>query len=299
MIERDFMSETEYQRLAGLIQSEFGILLKGDKRLTLHARISHRLAVLDLGSYKEYCEYIAADQTGEELYTLASHITNNETYFFREKKQFDMLAELLPDIKREKGRSNENHLRILSLASSTGEEVYSLNITLQETGLFFWGWDVSLTGIDIDRTALRMAQSATYSDNSLRGVNGNEKIIQKYFKGSEGRYVLKRVVASNVMFRHGNLLDPEAYAGLENTDIIFCRNVLIYMSDEAVEKIIVNIYNCLSDTGYLFIGISESLIQRTNLFIPEYRNGVVVYRKKRQYRIGAEAGSWKRPEGMP
>lgn len=274
------MNETEYQLLSGLIRKEFGIHLKGDKRLTLHTRISHRLTVLDLNSYSEYCEYLTSDPTGEELYALASHITNNETYFFREVKQMEALSELLPEIKREKVGRNENYLRLLSLASSTGEEVYSLSMILQETGLFLWGWDVSVTGMDIDRTAISTARHAVYSANSLRACNGNAKLIQKYFRIGEGRYILKKMAMNNVGFRHGNLLDAGAYAGLERTDIIFCRNVLIYMTDEAVGRIIANIHSCLSDSGYLFIGVSESLIQRTNLFTPEYRNGVVVYRKR-------------------
>jgi len=273
------MSEADYETLSGLIRREFGIHFKGDKRMTLHTRISHRLAVLDLKDYGEYCRYLADDPTGEELNTLASHITNNETYFFREKMQMEALVELLPDMKREKIGRNESFLRILSLASSTGEEVYSLNIILQETGLFLWGWDVSLTGMDIDRAAIRRAEEASYTPNSLRAFNGNAKLIEKYFRAYEGKYAMKRTAMTNVAFRHGNLLDPGAYAGFENTDVVFCRNVLIYMSDEAVGKIIANIHRCLSDSGYLFIGASESLIQRTNLLVPEYRHGVVVYRR--------------------
>jgi chemotaxis protein methyltransferase CheR len=82
-----------------------------------------------------------------------------------------------------------------------------------------------------------------------------------------------------VEFRHANILDRQTFEGFDSVDVIFCRNVLIYMSDDAIEKIVKNFHECISDRGYLFIGSSESLIQKTNLFLPEHINGVIVYRK--------------------
>ena len=93
---KDVMSEEEFTLLRDLIHNEFGIWLKGDKRLTLHTKVSHRLSILGLATYRQYYEYLLSDVSKGELYTLASHITNNETYFFREKGQLDMFSELLP-----------------------------------------------------------------------------------------------------------------------------------------------------------------------------------------------------------
>ena len=95
-----------------------------------------------------------SDSTKEELYNFVSHITNNETYFFRENTQLEVFSELLQDIKREKQKRNENKLRIVSLASSSGEEAYTLNILVQESGLFVWDWDTKIIGIDVDRNAI-------------------------------------------------------------------------------------------------------------------------------------------------
>lgn len=273
------MNEEEYCLLSDLIKKEFGIQLKADKRLTLHTKISHRLRILGLETYRDYYAYLVADTSMTELNILASHITNNETYFFREKGQLDVFAELLPEIKRIKGQRGENSVRILSLASSSGEEAYSLNILLQESGLFLWGWDVKIIGMDLDRSAIDRARNACYTANSLRAIGGDTAFIRKYFYADDKRYMLKKHLLNNVEFICGNLIDSVSFEGLGNIDVIFCRNVLIYMSDEATEKIVANIYNILSDTGYLFIGMSESLIQRTNLFVPEYRRGAIVYRK--------------------
>lgn len=275
---KDLMTEEEYSLLRDLINKEFGILLKGDKRLMLHTKVSHRLHILGLRSYRDYYNFIIADSSREELFTLASHITNNETFFFREKAQLDLFADLLTEIKKERQKKNQNILKILSLASSSGEEAYSLNIIIQESGLFAWGWDVKIIGIDIDRIAIKKAREACYTDTSFR-LNGNIEFVNKYFVADGNQRILRKPYAKNVEFRHGNIVDYNSFIGLDAVDVIFCRNVLIYMSDDAMEKIILNLYNSLSDTGYLFIGSSESLIQRTDLFVPEYTKGIIVYRK--------------------
>ena len=274
-----FMSDEEFQLLKGLINKEFGIFLKGDKRLTLHTKVSHRLSILGLKSYRDYYDFIISDSSREELFTLASHITNNETYFFREKSQLDAFSELLKEIKKTRMKKKQNILRILSLASSSGEEAYTLNILIQESGLFAWDWDVKITGMDIDKSAIKKAREACYSKNSFRAINGNAGIIDKYFSFDRDCYTLRNFFTRNVEFRHGNIVDRNSFTDISDMDFIFCRNVLIYMDDNAIERIANNLYNCISDCGYLFIGSSESLIQKTDLFIPEYKNGVIVYRK--------------------
>jgi len=274
------MTEEEFGLLRDLMHKEFGILLKGDRRLTLHTKVSHRLSILGLATYRQYYEYILADNSKEELYAFVSHITNNETYFFREKTQLDVFTELLADIKKEKQQNKDNRLRIVSLASSSGEEAYTLNILLQESGLFAWNWDTQILGIDVDKNAIQKAKEASYTDNSFRSMNGNAAAyIDKYFANEKGRYVLRQSLTKNVEFRLGNILQRSTFEGIGPVDVIFCRNVLIYMSEEAILKLCSNFYDVLSDTGYLFIGSSESLIQKTNLFVPEYQKGIIVYRK--------------------
>jgi len=274
-----YISEKEFQLLRELISKEFGLQIKGDKRLTLHARLSHRLHILGLASYADYCDYIRADSSGAELQELASHITNNETFFFREKAQLNTFSSVLEDIKKEKQKKKIQDLKILSLACSTGEEAYTLNILIQLSGLFLWNWDVRITGIDINRNVVAKAKKAIYTKNSFRGMNGDPGLIQKYFRGEGELYRLKQSFARNVEFRQGNILCEDAYAGLEGTDAVFCRNLFIYMGADSVEKVLRNCYRSLSDTGYLFVGSSESLINKTDLFIPQIVNGIIVYRK--------------------
>ncbi len=278
-IKDGLMSDEEFQLLKDLVNRKFGILVKGDKRLTFHTRISHRLSILGLTSYRDYYNFVIADSTDEELYTIASQITNNETYFFREKNQLDAFSEILKNIKKVRQEKNQNKLRILSLACSTGEEPYTLNIIIQENGLFVWNWDIEITGIDIDKNAIKKAQDACYTKNSFRSMNGNMNFVKRYFSVRGDRYSLRNPYKNNVNFRQGNILDNNTFADLNNTDVIFCRNVLIYMSEDAIKKIVLNMYNSLSDEGFLFLGSAESLIQKTDLFFPEYTNGIIVYRK--------------------
>jgi len=262
-----------------LVARELGIVVKGEKRTTLLNRASRRLEILELGTFKEYCDFILSDPSREELYVLATDITNKETYFFREREQLDVFSGLLPDIKARKQTAGINRLKVLSLGSSTGEEAYTLNILIQESGLFVVDWDISVIGVDIDREAIRKACKASYTVNSFRTLNGDSGSVTKYFIRDRDRYVLRERLTRNVGFRHGNLLLRQTVEGLTGADVIFCRNVLIYMCDEAVRKIAENLYYSLSDTGYLFVGASESLIRKTELFSPENLNGVIVYRK--------------------
>ncbi len=281
------MTDEEYNLLKNLIHREFGIELKGDKRLTLHTQLSHRLAILDLPTYKDYYDLIVSDPSREELFNLMSHCTNNETYFQREAARIDVFAGLLTELKKNKQKNNENRIRILSAGCSTGEEVYTLNIMLMESGLFAWGWDIDLIGVDVSRRALKKAMDAAYTKNSFRPLNGNEEFSKKYFDRKGDLYVLKKPYRANVEFRHGNVFDPASLADIGVVDAIFCRNVLIYMSDDAIRRIAENFYLHLMDDGYLFIGSSESLLNKTELFIPEYREGAVIYRKNPQRSSGA------------
>jgi chemotaxis protein methyltransferase CheR len=274
------MSEEEFRLFRELIDREFGITIKDDRRLTLQAKLSHRLKILGILSYRDYYNFLNTDPSAEnELLALAGHITNNETYFFREKVQIDAFSELLKDIKREKQKKKEHTLQILSVACSSGEEPYSLSITLHEGGLFLWGWDVKITGVDIDKHAIERARNAIYTDHSFRAVNGSFDFIKKYFVIEGHKYRLKKTIAESVEFRQGNITKPQSFTGLHHQDVIFCRNVLIYMNDEAIEMVARNLYNCLSDSGYLFIGSTESLMQRTNLFTPVHKYSAIIYRK--------------------
>lgn len=277
-VKGSYISEEEFQLLIDLIHSEFGLRTKGDKRLTFHARISHRLHILGLTSYREYVDYLRSDPSREELLILASLITNNETYFFREHAQLEVFKEILKTIKKEKQKNQHTTVQLLSFPCSSGEEAYTLNIVVQESGHFFGDWEIKVIGIDVDRAVLQKARDACYTGNSFR-VNCPSDTMNKYFTTNKGRYTLKRSFAKNVEFRYGNIIDNATLKGLNDMDVIFCRNLLIYMSDAALHRAVQNLYNALSERGYLFIGTAETIMHKTDLFKPELVNNIIVYRK--------------------
>lgn len=273
------MTEDEYALFRDLIEKEVGIVMKGDKRLTLHTKLSHRLSILDVRSYKEYYDLIISEPSKEEFYSLMAHITNNETYFQREMGRISLVAGLLGDIKRHRQKKKQKSVTFLSAGCSTGEEAYTLKIMLMESGLFAWGWEVNVIGMDVSRSALKKARNAVYTRNSFRVLDGTDEFSQKYFDQRDDLYTLKTPYRSQVEFKHGNILDPASWEGIQDIDVIFCRNVLIYMSDDAIGRITENFHRHLADEGYLFVGSSESLLNKTDLFVPECREGLIVYKK--------------------
>ena len=274
------MTDGEFILLKDLISREVGIILKDTRRPMLEARVSQRLGVLKLSSYRDYADFILSDPARNELYVLAAHITNKETYFFREKQQFDIFKILLADMKEARQRQGRNCLRFLSLACATGEEAYSMNMVIQESGYFLWDWDIRVIGIDIDSDALATARQGVYGLNSFRAPNGGGVgIIERYFTRENEKFALKKYLQKNVEFRQGNLLSAKTYTGLSDIDAIFCRNVMIYMGDETIRTLAAHLYGVLSDSGSLFVGSSESLTRKTDLFFQEQIHGAIVYRK--------------------
>ncbi len=277
--EEKVMTEEEYVLLRDLAYREFGIVLKGSKRMTLHAKIAHRLSILGLTSYRDYYDLIVNQPSREELFIFISHVANSETYFQRETSQLSAFANLLADLKKRKQKKDQHEVRVLSAGCASGEEIYTLNVMLMESGLFAWGWNVRLIGMDVSKAAIEKARKAVYPKNSFRRLNGGDDFMEEYFDKQGERFALKKPYRSNVEFIHGNVMLPESFVGLHDIDAIFCRNVLIYMNDAAIERVAANFYGCLSDDGYLFVGLSESLLNKTELFVPEYRDGIIVYRK--------------------
>lgn len=273
------ITEEDFLLFSDLVKEKFGINIKKDRILTFHTKIVHRLCILGFSSYREYYDYIISDSSGKEIFSLIAHLANNETYFMRENVQLEVFINILKDIKYRKLKNNEKKIRILSAGCSTGEEVYTINIALIDSGLFPWGWDLKIIGIDLSDIALKKAKNAIYTRNSFRISNGNGDFIKRCFNRRDDKYIIKDLYRRNIEFIQGNILDESLFKDIKDLDIIFCKNVMIYMTDDAIQRVAKNFYHSLVDEGYLFIGTSESLLQKTELFVPELREGVIVYRK--------------------
>lgn len=273
------LSEEEFRLLRDFIHEKFGLYFDDGQRLTLRARLAARLSALDLMSFEDYYHYLRfGPQRVEELARMASHLTNNETYFFREQPQLQVFSEhVLRGLKEKKAKSGERVLRLLSAGCSTGEEVHTLAMLVYDSGQFFWNWEVEIVGVDVDDAALEKARKGVYYHNSFRGISPalKERHFVREGQGEKVKEALRRMIR----FRNGNLLEASTYEGLGPFDAILCRNVLIYFSDVMIRRVVEHFYGVLAPGGFLLLGHAESLSRITDIFTPIRFPGAMIYQK--------------------
>jgi len=273
------LTEEEFRLLRDFIHERFGLFFDDAQRSSLRARLEGRLAGLDLLSFEDYYHYLRfGPQRAEELERMISHLTNNETYFFREAPQLQVFADpILKALKERKAASGDRSLRVLSAGCSTGEEVHTLAMVIHDSGQFFWNWEVQVFGLDVDAAAVEKARRAVYFHNSFRSLS--PAIMDRHFVREGPGAQVKEGIRRLARLRQGNLLDPASYEGLFPLDTVFCRNVLIYFSDAAILKVVRLFHEALAPGGYLFLGHAESLSRITDLFTPIRFQGAIVYQK--------------------
>jgi chemotaxis protein methyltransferase CheR len=273
------LTEEEFRLIRDFIHERFGIYFADNQRGSLRGRLVGRLVSLDLMSFEDYYHYLRfGPQRNEELERMASHLTNNETYFFRESGQLQVFADhVLKGLKEQKLRAGDRSLRILSAGCSTGEEALSVAMIVYDSGQFFWSWDIAITGLDVDHLALEKARRSVYHHNSFRGMS--PELVERHFHREGGAAQPREPVRRLVRLRQGNILDEESYQGLAPLDVILCRNVLIYFSDATILRAVRQFYQALAPGGYLLLGHAESLSRITDLFTPIRFPGAMIYQK--------------------
>jgi chemotaxis protein methyltransferase CheR len=273
------LSEQEFRLLRDFIHEQFGLYFDGAHKASLRTRLAARLSLLGLGSFEDYYRYLRfAPEREQERQRMVAHLTNNETYFFREQPQLQVFAgTVLRELKERKSRKGERSLDILSAGCSTGEEALTLAMIVYESAQFFWNWEVSVRGMDVDESALEKARRGLYHQNSLRAVSA-DKLERLFVKEGSGVRV-KEPVRRLVSFQAGNILDPASFDTLDPQDVIFCRNVLIYFSDASARKVVSHFHRALRPGGYLLLGHAESLSRITDAFTPVRFQGAMLYQK--------------------
>lgn len=211
---------------------------------------------------EEYINLILLNQLcNKDIINLAACLTIGETYFFRDKNLFKVLREnLFPNIIREKRNSSKN-LKIWSAGCSSGEEPYSIAILIKELVPDYKNWNIEIIATDINENFLNKARQGIYSEWSFRGMNLNFK--NRYFKVIDDRhYKINDDVMELVRFYNLNLAKDTYLLDnriMNNIDIIFCRNVLMYFSESLIEKIIRRFYNIIADGGWLIGAPTENI----------------------------------------
>lgn len=238
---------------------------------SLALKVSKRLSVLNM-SYREYTEFLKRNQ--QEWNNLIELITNNETYFFREESQLNELSNaILPQLR------NKKCIRIWSAACSTGEEPYSLAMTIAESGIVPLE-SVRIIATDINRKVLQIARRGWYHKNSLCFRRTPKEMLDKYFFPQDEGFQIKSFLKDRIEFRHSNLLNDEDMAADEKVDIIFCRNVLIYFDSVTTRRVIANFYNRLHPGGFLFLGHAETITGMNTNFETINARATFYYRKR-------------------
>jgi chemotaxis protein methyltransferase CheR len=249
------LKEDEYQRFCTLIYDESGIALGKQKHSLLASRLSKRLRDLGLATFTEYYEIVTGDRTSEEVTRMLDLISTNKTDFFREPKHFDFLRQqILPELEGAKS------IRIWSSACSTGEEPYTIAMTLCDGIRSLAQWDIKILASDLSTCALAKATSGTYDEERVRSVP-IETIKQHFLRGhgdSAGLIKVKSHLASMIKFQRMNLMDDH-FPIKTPLDLIFCRNVMIYFDQATQGRLVNKFHHYLKPGGYLFIGHSESL----------------------------------------
>jgi chemotaxis protein methyltransferase CheR len=268
------LSDPTFINLRDYIYQKSGIYISDTKKYLIENRLSRILQEKKLGSFEDYLNLIQVASNGNELSRLYDAVTTNETYFFREPDQFDVLVnEVLPKVLSQKKGSKT--IKIWCAACSTGEEAYTISMFLMEKYLNSQHFEIYAS--DISEAVLQSAKKAIYNSYSIRNIP--ESYLKKYFSNSGQSYTLDSSVKNTVNFTNLNLINDSKLKMFRGMDVIFCRNVLIYFDTKAKQKVVSNLYDNLNPGGYLFIGSSESLHNVTRALRPSVVNKVITYQK--------------------
>lgn len=258
--EQEFeFTDSDFEFLRDIVTSHTGIMLDGHKRQLVYGRLTRRLRHLRIASFTQYCSYVE-QHIDDELGELVNAITTNLTSFFRENHHFEHLAQhALPDRMRRNGANRR--LRLWSAGCSTGEEPYSIAMTVAETlGAGLPDWDARILATDIDSQVLARAASGVYPDERIEGIEPARQ--RDWFRRGQGanagRVKVSEDLQSLIVFRQLNLMDA-AWPMRGPFDVIFCRNVVIYFDKPTQKRLFDRYADMLAPDGYLYVGHSESL----------------------------------------
>jgi chemotaxis protein methyltransferase CheR len=268
------MYDNSLSQIADFIYQRSRLAFPGRKKTFMRSKIQERLETLNISDFTSYLQLLQTSE--EETFKLVDILTVNETFFFRNQNQFDFLSrKIIPELEYSKGMElmkrwgeatqpspkSIMRLRILSAGCSTGEEPYSLAMSLLESLRFPKAWEIEIIAGDISETCLQSAARGFYEKEKLRNVPF--VLRNKYFEESDEGYYVNNDVKGLVRFiplNLHNLIVGDGLPGFDRQfDIIFCRNVLIYFSPNSQQQLISTLYNLLVDGGYLFTGDAEPL----------------------------------------
>jgi chemotaxis protein methyltransferase CheR len=272
------MTDAEFRMIADALRNTTGLHFGPESRYLLERRLSRRCAELGMRSFTSYHYALRSDTAGDgELAWAIDHLTTNETYFLRERRQLEaLIQEIVPSVTARRGGVGSAPVSIWSAGCSSGEEPYSIVLMALEAGLAP-GRDVRVYASDISRQMLHKARRGVYRESSFRQTD--PWLRDKYFVAKDGSWRISDEIKKHVHFAHLNLLDESKSALLGSLDVILCRNVIIYFDLETKRRVVRTFHQKLKPGGYLLLGHSESLINLSTDFELKHLKNDMVYRR--------------------
>jgi chemotaxis protein methyltransferase CheR len=241
-----------FEKIRRLAYDKFGLNLTEAKHHLVAARLGKKMRELKIPSYEAYYDLVVGDRTGESLIALIDALSTNHTSFLREASHFDYLIKnVLPKLR------HRATIDIWSAPCSTGEEPYSMAVTMLEQLGMPAKPALRIRATDISTRALAVAKKGAYAADRLGSMP--VPLIKKYFtQTAPGVFQIRPEIGRMIEFERGNLIEP--MRATRAFPIVFCRNVMIYFDKPTQEKVVTNLSQFLEPGGYLFIGHSESLM---------------------------------------
>jgi chemotaxis protein methyltransferase CheR len=253
------MRESEFEFIRKLVYERSRICLDGGKREMVSARLGKRLRATNLASVTQYCELLRSKGADEELAHLIDAISTNHTFFFRENAHFEFMRQtVIPEMQQRCKVERWPKFLAWSAACSSGEEPYSLAITLNEALGATWDWHIQCT--DISHRILAKAKQGIYREDTVEKMPA--PMVRQYFQEGvgpqAGNHRVRPEIRRHLSFHQLNLLEGDSPMN-ERFHVIFCRNVMIYFDRPTQEQLIERMTRRLLPGGYLLVGHSESL----------------------------------------
>ena len=263
------ISSSEYERFKNILENKSGILLGNNKQYLVTSRLSNFVKECEMNSFSELLGKIENLSNRQLLQKVIDRMTTNETLWFRDSYPFEYMKKtLIPELR------NKGSFKVWCAACSSGQEPYSLAMLLDECG---GSSHASIMATDLSSRILEKAKQGIYQDIELKRGLPQDK-LKKYFDPHEGsNWQIKSHLRSKIRFQSTNLLASPFNLG--KFEIIFCRNVLIYFSQENKTKVLNGLIDSLKPGGYLFLGASESLTKDCKKLEMVRCNPGLVYKK--------------------
>jgi chemotaxis protein methyltransferase CheR len=257
------MREDDFKFYQKMLYDRSGLALGPDKTYLLLTRLGPVAKALGFETLDLFTDHLRKTMKASDLDTVVDAMTTNETSFFRDIKPFQILkANIFPDLIAR--RAAEKRIRIWSAACSTGQEAYSIAMTIRDMGEVLKGWSIEITGTDISDSVLERARAGVFNNFEIqRGLS--MPMIVKNFTQVDRNWVIKDELRAMAKFKNFNLLQDAR--GLGTFDLVFCRNVLIYFDVETKLKVLKSIAGSMAPDGVLVLGSTENVISERSDFV--------------------------------